>query len=377
MPRSSLVALGVLLAGLVVTPADAQRTGGSFGGSSWGSSSRSTGSSSWGSSSGSSSWGSSSGSSSWGSSSSSGSSSSWGSSSSGSSSSWGSSSSSGSSGSHSYGASSGGGGGGPLDFVCPLVLLAVLGLFFFFALKSHARPMSVDLRSVPETRIDVSVVMLAIDWRARRFVQDTLDELAQSGDTSSPMGLLRLLSRTVATLRESKLAWIYAGAYNARPMAQAAAQQQFQAQAAELRARFRHELIRNADGSSKVQGTPELRAREEEGQGVVVVSLMVAAKKNLADLQNPRDARALDGILASLPQMNPFQLVALEVIWSPAAEDDRMSTAELEVLYPELKRIDEGTMAGRIFCGHCSGPYAAELLACPHCGAPAPKPESA
>ncbi len=71
-----------------------------------------------------------------------------------------------------------------------------------------------------------------------------------------------------------------------------------------------------------------------------------------------------------LGAMTPTQMVALEVIWSPAAENDRMSSAELEVLYPELKKIDESTIAGRVFCGFCGGPFAAELLECTHCGAP-------
>ena len=63
----------------------------------------------------------------------------------------------------------------------------------------------------------------------------------------------------------------------------------------------------------------------------------------------------------------------IEVVWSPAAEDDRMSTAELEQHYPELEKLDEKAIAGRVFCAHCSGPFPMELLACPHCGAPVSK----
>ena len=64
-------------------------------------------------------------------------------------------------------------------------------------------------------------------------------------------------------------------------------------------------------------------------------------------------------------------MVALEVVWSPAAENDRMSTAELEQFYPEMKLIDPNSIAGRVFCAYCNGPFPAELLNCPHCGAPA------
>ena len=69
--------------------------------------------------------------------------------------------------------------------------------------------------------------------------------------------------------------------------------------------------------------------------------------------------------------MSETMMLALEVVWSPAAENDRMSTAELEQFYPEMKLIDPNSIAGRVFCAYCNGPFPAELLTCPHCGAPA------
>lgn len=220
-------------------------------------------------------------------------------------------------------------------------------------------------------RVDVCALSIGVDWRARRFVQQRLEQLAR-GDTSSPTGLAGLLRATVETLTSVRLGWLYAGAYNAEPMLEAQAQAEFLRIAADLRSRFRHELLRNADGALQTTDAPELRARPEEGEGVVVVSLVVAARTDLRNLLQPRDAQALRQVLESLGRLGPSQLVAMEVIWSPAAEDDRMSTAELEALYPELRRIDEGTIGGRIFCPYCAGPYAAELAKCPHCGAPRP-----
>ena len=48
-----------------------------------------------------------------------------------------------------------------------------------------------------------------------------------------------------------------------------------------------------------------------------------------------------------------------------------MSTAELEQFYPDMRLIDPNSIAGRLFCTYCKGPFAMELLQCPHCGAPA------
>lgn len=52
---------------------------------------------------------------------------------------------------------------------------------------------------------------------------------------------------------------------------------------------------------------------------------------------------------------------------SPSEETDRMSSAELEVLYPQWVRLDEGV--GRVVCAHCRAVWARELLRCPACGA--------
>jgi len=113
-------------------------------------------------------------------------------------------------------------------------------------------------------------------------------------------------------------------------------------------------------------------ARAEEGAGVVVATLIVAARNELLDLTNPHDADELRMALRALSAMQGNPLVALEVVWSPAEENVRMSTAEQESLSPELSRLDTGSAAGRVFCASCGGPYATELGECPHCGAPRP-----
>ena len=76
--------------------------------------------------------------------------------------------------------------------------------------------------------------------------------------------------------------------------------------------------------------------------------------------------RLLDG----LSTLSPQEVVALEVVWTPADENDRMSSAELEARYPSLTKLPARPPAGRVFCAYCRGPFAAELPKCPHCGGP-------
>lgn len=98
---------------------------------------------------------------------------------------------------------------------------------------------------------------------------------------------------------------------------------------------------------------------------------MVAARSEPLERESTDPAMDAVRLLSALEDVaNPASLAAVEIIWSPAAEEDRMSTAELEQRYPELRKIDETAIAGRVFCAYCRGPFAMELLECPHCGAP-------
>lgn len=266
------------------------------------------------------------------------------------------------------------------------VLIAILGVGFFLDRVFGVRSLDVDESSrspvanlvdqplidveALATSMDVAGIVLAIDWHARREVQAKLAKLARKGDTSSPEGLARLAHATALTLKDAEVSWLYGAALSTPPVAASEAERLFRATSADVRGRFRHELIRNADGSTRVTAAPEQRASREEGEGVVVVTLLVAARRRLTDVTNGADAVQLHQVLDQVMGLDARTIAVLEVIWSPAEENDRMSTAELEVLYPELRRLDERSVVGRHFCAHCAAPFARELRRCPHCGAP-------
>ena len=302
--------------------ASAQSTGGSFGGSSWGSSSGSSGGSS--------------------------------------SSSWSGSSSS------SYGSSAGTSGHSYEPPVPVQMLIAVTFLAFLYWLLLWRGGLLGRL-AARAARIDVSMLQLSLDARARRFVQGTLTELAKSGDARTPEGRARLLGATARALSSARLAWIHAAVRNFDPMPPERAQAEHQRLVSEARAGFQHELVRNEGGRTTTEVAPALTPREHEGDGVVLVTLVVASRRTL---RNPSasDQAALAALLSTLAELKPAELVALDVVWTPAADEDRMSTDELEARYPGLTRL--GAPAGRVFCAHCGGPHAAELTICPHCGAP-------
>lgn len=203
-------------------------------------------------------------------------------------------------------------------------------------------------------------VSLGFDATARRRLQAGLDSLQAEGAASAdPLHAAALGARRL--LRSSLPGARYA-LVEGHDVDASTAERRFTSAADDLRGRY---TVETRSGGREVP-MPGLASRAEEGDGFVVISMLVAASEAL-----PRDYAASPGsaLDALLPE-RPGALVALEVIWSPAEENDRLSSAELEALYPELEPLAGGAPVGRVTCGHCAAVFAAELGRCPRCGAP-------
>ncbi len=201
---------------------------------------------------------------------------------------------------------------------------------------------------------------IAFDWTVRAQLQAELAALATRFDLRTRPGLASGARATASLLAASA----HAARYASWELSTGDPRAWFQARANDARARYRAELVRN----DAVRATPEYRAREDEGAGLVVVTVVVAGKAPIVPPPARFDAAALESAIARIAPGATDPIVALEVIWSPAADDDRMSSYELEKLYPELQRIAEGVGARE--CRYCHAAFPTELGRCPSCGAP-------
>jgi uncharacterized membrane protein len=288
--------------------------------------------------------------------------------------------------------SGGGGGGGDIGALFDLVfllfrihpalgiagLLAVLAYLVWSARKhqggGHHDEGSVGSRVPGPTarawfQVDITEVRVALDARARAYLQRELMEQGRRANASTKKGLNDLLQLVVRALRSSEAAWTHAGAKNFHPMSSILAEATFRRLAGDARAKFTHELVRNDAGAVRQgEGHGVRRSTEREGEGVVLITLIVAANREIVDFEATSRGEVVK-VLDDLARLTPHTLVALELSWMPAAEDDLMSTATLETLHPDMKRLP-GVIGGKTFCAYCKGPFTAELKRCPHCGAP-------
>ena len=257
--------------------------------------------------------------------------------------------------------------------------MCVFGLAFTFAATgarrragpaghgAPPRPLSVPPKTTPE--VELRVVSIAFDARARASLQRAFASLASQGEPSDPHSLYARACAVRDLLTGAHGAARY-GAFQSIGSDLAGAEARFAALADRARGRYTVETINNTRRTLD----PTLHAKPEEGDGLVVCTILVAARGVLPDLPSAVDLPGMMNALQNVVPARSDRLLALEAIWSPAADADRMSSAELEVLYPELLRLDPRASFGRAACGSCRAVFARELGRCPACGAPTRAP---
>ena len=221
---------------------------------------------------------------------------------------------------------------------------------------------------------DISALRVALDGRARRFVQAQLAKIAANADTQTQEGRVQMLRMVSQLVRQLRDAWVYGGAVDEPMRAGADAKRAFDHLVDEARTRFREETIRNEDGAKTATTASTYTPRSDEGEGLILVSFVIAARKELFTVKKIGHGDDLRRALEAAFYLDETNLVAIEIVWQPSEDADRLSSMELEAKYPppELVKIT-GALVGKAFCTFCSGPYPAELVSCPHCGAPAHK----
>lgn len=346
----------VLLAVVMPLAAFAQRSGGSFGGRSWGSGGGSSRSSS--SSSGS-----------YGGSRSSGTS--WGSSGGG--------YRGGSYGGGSYGTYGGGGGsnasGGEVMGVLCCVLFFFIIIFILGSVLGKKKNVG-NITYAPPPPMDdndtfsLGALAIAFDSTARAQVQGELDRLAASLQMQDSPDALNAAAAQMAQCLARFLDAAYMTHHSlSEGVPMQTAQQQFDQAVNAERGRYLVETVRNDAGGVRKINAPASRARAEEGGGFVVVTVLVARRGRFTGFRPPADRPTLQQDLQILLS-GPGAIQALEVVWVPSDPNDVMSSAEMAVKFPTLKPIVPDARVGRRACGYCKTVYAAELPQCPNCGAP-------
>jgi uncharacterized membrane protein len=188
---------------------------------------------------------------------------------------------------------------------------------------------------------EVQVGLLA----GARDIQSKLDRLALTANPDTPTGRMHILQETSLELLRHPEYWTY-GKTTSQAARLDRAEAVFNQLSLTERSKFTAEtlskvndrLLQAEESKRVLSSTGELATLEPSAPEYIIVTLLVATTKpiQLPKINGDNDLRQA---LNSLGSIDSEALVALEVIWTPQAVGDTLTTDDILTYYPDLKLV--------------------------------------
>lgn len=255
-----------------------------------------------------------------------------------------------------YGAPGGygyGGGGFGFPFLLPFFGFggfgSIFGILIFFAIanflvQSFRRLGEAGDNDVPGySNAKVSVGRLQVGLLASaRTLQQELDQLAAQADTDSALGRSQVLQESTLALLRHPEYWVY-GATQCQQIGLDGAEARFNQLSLAERSKFTEETLSNYQGQLRQGTTPESDINgalvESQNPGeYIIVTLLVGVQGKL-ELPTVNGSDDLHQALRQIGSLSSDRLLAIEVLWTPQAEGDTLTSDDVLAEYPDLKLV--------------------------------------
>ncbi|MBO3461824.1 DUF1517 domain-containing protein [Aetokthonos hydrillicola Thurmond2011] len=192
------------------------------------------------------------------------------------------------------------------------------------------------------TRVQVGMLASA------RNLQNDLNHIAETADTNTPEGRAEILQEASLALLRHPEYWIYAGGGSGQARLNSA-EAEFNRLALAERSKFTAETLSNVNNQLKsaapkdiLPGGNELDNPTRlisEGPGEYIIVTLLAAtlgKFQIPTINGSDDLRQALRQIGSIPS---DKLLAIEVLWTPQAEGDTLTSDDLLAEYADLKLV--------------------------------------
>ena len=246
-----------------------------------------------------------------------------------------------------------GGGGFGFPFLLPFVGYGGGGLFsilIFFAIANflvrsfRSAGVGEDGSYGGTSQVSVAQVKIGLLATAREL-QPELNRLALTADTSSASGRATLVQEATLALMRHPEYWVY-GATESQKASLDAAEAKFNQLSLAERSKFTEETLSNVnnvideESQKALGGNSEgaIQVREGDNGEYIVATIIVGAtgKINLPEINNPDDMRQA---LQQIGSIGSDRLLAVEILWTPQADGDTLSSDDILAYYPNLKLV--------------------------------------
>jgi uncharacterized membrane protein len=228
-----------------------------------------------------------------------------------------------------------------------LLIMLAIGAYLFQAFRNTFG--DGNLAASENPTIAIAQVRVGLMAQARSLQLD-MDRIAFNADTDSASGRAKVLQEVSLALLRHPEYWAYGSAATELPKL-SGAETVFNRLAMSERSKFAEETLTNTNGqvsspqltgatatAALVPQTPaELVAMNGDAE-YVVVTLLVATQSQLKfpKINSEADMKQTLNQIGSLPADD---VMAIEVVWTPQAEGDSLSSDDIMAHYPDLKLV--------------------------------------
>ncbi|MBT9316134.1 DUF1517 domain-containing protein [Leptothoe spongobia] len=242
----------------------------------------------------------------------------------------------------------GGGFGFGFPFIMPLFGFGGGGLFsllIFFAIASFLMRSfrSAGFGEDGETYTpnpNVAVARLQIGLLAKALhLQKDLNRLAQSADTSSSAGLTKVLQESTLSLLRHPEYWAYADTDTITTKL-TSAEAEFNRLTLMERSKFSRESLSNVNNQLSGNNSAALpNADGIQPSGEYIIATVIVATQGKLTLPNVNSEQDVHKALNQIGAIPSAQLMAVEVLWTPQASGETLTSDEVIAQYPNLKLV--------------------------------------
>lgn len=216
-----------------------------------------------------------------------------------------------------------------------LLFLVAAGALVWFV-QSQAGADGMSLGGVG--RVSVAKVQVGLLGSARVLQRD-LERIAKRADTNSSEGLTFVLQETVLSLMRSPEYCIYGGAKVDSASDLTAGENRFNELSMSERSKFQEETLVNVAGRTKNGSGVQGRWAGQPGQNeLIVVTILVAAESDMK-LPPINSQEELRIALTRLGSLRSDEVLAVEVLWTPQDDGDYFSRDDMAMDYPTLNTL--------------------------------------
>ncbi|MDY6903001.1 MAG: DUF1517 domain-containing protein [Cyanobacteriota bacterium] len=252
------------------------------------------------------------------------------------------------------------GGGFGFPFLFPFIGIGggfggLFGILIFFALANFAvntfrRVASGGGEEVGySSNPTISVTRLQVGLLAQaRDLQTELNKLAETADTESSVGRAQVLQEASLALLRHPEYWVYAGGGTTQARLNSA-ETEFNRLSLTERSKFSEETLSNVNNQLKaatsdnaLPSTGEIENPTDlitQGPGEYIVVTLLAATLGKTEIPNINSSEDLRQSLSQFGGIPSDKLLAFEILWTPQANGDTLTSDDMLAEYADLKLV--------------------------------------